>query len=95
MHLYKGDDHLFVHSKSHWSNIQVGCDGRMVRFGLDKLKVPTQGEWSIETKNQVFLIFEIPPDFEIIEKYDDENFKGIKMRLKDMKPRQQGLFSMS
>lgn len=86
---------LFVHSKLHWDNIQVGYGrGTQVRFTFSKKRLQL-GEYSCDGGQTLTIQHEIPTNYEIVEKFEDEDWKGVKLRLVDMQKADEKEFVMS
>ncbi len=67
----------------------------MVRFGLRKFPLELPATQTAEQVNQVFLQFEIPADYDVTEKFLDESFKGVKLRLKQVQGKEKDSIQMS
>jgi len=95
--IISGDDVFFVHQLKQWSKIEVGWNETHIRFGLRKLALPKLKEEEdqlVEIVPQVFLQFEIPADHQILERFENEEFKGVKLKLIQVKASGKDDFNM-
>lgn len=70
---------LFVHSKHHWDNIQVGYHLNQVRFILNK-KHLSWDPFTPSGKQTLTVTHEIPSGFTIVDKYNDDDWKGVLLK---------------
>lgn len=89
------EDVLFVHSVKQWHSIEVGYNETHVRFGLRKFPLTLAEGQTADQVNQVYIQVEIPPDHDVVEKFQSDTFKGVKLRLKQVKGKEKNDFSMS
>jgi hypothetical protein len=86
---------LFVHSKNHWDNIQVGYgQGNQVRFTLSKKRLD-YGTFSYDGKQTITIQHEIPTNYKIVKKHDSSDWKGVVLRLIDLLQSEVKEFEMS
>jgi hypothetical protein len=86
---------LFVHSKKHWDNIQVGYgQGNQVRFTFSKKRLD-YGTFSCDGKQTITIQHEIPTTYEIVEKHDCSDWKGVVLRLSNLLQPEVKEFEMS
>lgn len=90
---------LFVHQKSHWKSIEVGHNDTHVRFGLRKIPfLQNEGATakdSVEFIATTYLQFEIPLDHVIESKFENDELKGVKLRVREVRGKEKNDFSMS
>jgi hypothetical protein len=77
---------LFVHSKHHWDLIQIGYgQSNQVRFTFNKKRVELFEFVSSDCKQTITIQHEIPPNYEIVKKFESEHWKGVELKLKEMR----------
>jgi len=86
---------VYAHSKKQWDLIQVGYgSSNQVRFSFSKKAVDTSG-FVVDAKQTIVVQHEIPLNYEIVEKFEDENWKGVTLRLLDFSKQPEEEFTMS
>ena len=79
---------LCVHFKNRWGVIEAGCNNKQIRFSLRFVAPPDLAAlgFNLDEKSpdQSFIITPIPPDYELVSRYEDDYVKGLKFRVKDM-----------
>lgn len=91
-----GEEIVFVHQVKQWQDVKVGFNDTHVRFNLRKFPIAVkEGESVDQVSQSCFLQFEIPEDHEIIEKFESDDYKGVKLRVKGLKGKKKDDFNMS
>ena len=93
--MLSGEETLFVHNLKQWQAVEVGNTATHVRFGLRKFPLALVEGESADQTSQVFVQYEIPPDYEVVEKFSNDHFKGVKLKLKQLKSKDVNEFYMS
>ena len=85
---------LFVHHKKQWSQIEVRWNTTHVRFALKKIALPLKEGDAAEYVPKAFVQFEIPADHAVKGLCDDEEWKGVKLKVIPVKGKEKDEFSM-
>ena len=88
-----GTVHL-VHEKASWSSITAGFSDTHIRFVLTRKPMAKLDDHIVESVNQLAIQHEIPIDYEVDKRYENESFKGFSLRLKEMNSDKQAGFAM-
>jgi len=78
------DELQLVHFKNQWQSIQVGHNTEKIRFTLVKLIHPDVETTNIEGISTINWVMDIPENYKIVDKVDNDKFKGIKLKLNDL-----------
>ena len=72
----------------------MGHTANLVRFGLTKLPFKTEEGMQADQMSQVFVITEIPSDLDFVERFETDQFKGMKLRSKEVQSSNSDSFAM-
>lgn len=75
----------FVLPKDHWKqvNVEFSKPQNKIRFQLCRLPFPDT-EYKVEGKTVTSLTFSTPDGYEIVRGWNDENWKGIEVKLEEL-----------
>jgi hypothetical protein len=65
-----------------------------VRFGLRKLPLAPKEGTDVEIVSQSFFLFEIPADHSVVDLYENDEVKGVKLKVIGVKSSSKSGFSM-
>lgn len=63
----------------------VGWTTTHVRFGLRKLPLTQKEDVDVEITAQAFIQFEIPCDHQVVDLFENDEFKGVRLKLIQLK----------